>query len=100
MKISVDNKELFTLSETQKKVIQHDIPSEGFDADCCRRLQWVLMHKYEQCFKRLKDEWDKKLIANGVASVPTDPDAYAQLVFAQPNYLSRSQREAVAKKIT
>jgi len=94
MKISVDGQELFSLSETQKLVIQNDVLSEEFESDMKRRLQWVLMHKYEQCFKRLKEEWDQKLITNGVQSAPTDPDRYAQLVFAQPNYRNRSQREA------
>lgn len=97
MKISVDNVELFTLNETQKKVIKNDIDADIFDDDMKRRLQWVLMHKYERCFERLKKEWDQKLIANGVQSVPTDPDAYAQLVFAQPNYKDRKVREAEAK---
>lgn len=94
MKISVNDQELFTLSDIQKQVIKNDIPTEIFDADMNRRLQYILMHKYEECFKSLKAEWDPKLIANGVTMVPTDPDAYAQLVFAQPNYKDRSARES------
>lgn len=93
MKISVNDQELFTLSETQKKVICNDVHEDIFDEDMKRRLQWVLMHKYERCFERLKKEWDKKLIDNGVQSVPTDPDAYAQLVFSQPNYKCRKTRD-------
>lgn len=93
MKISIDDKELFTLSETQKKVIMNDIQKEIFDSDMKRRIQHVLTHKYEQCFERLKKEWDEKLKQNGVKSVPTDPDEYAKLVFSQPNYKCRSQRE-------
>jgi hypothetical protein len=93
MKISVDNKDLFTLSETQKKVIKNDIHDDIFDEDMKRRLHWVLTHKYEQCFERLKKEWEPKLVANGVQSVPTNPDAFAELVFAQPNYKSRKQKE-------
>lgn len=93
MKISVNDQELFSLSEVQKKVIKNDILDEIFDEDMKRRLQYILMHKYERCFKRLKDEWDKKLVENGVRSVPTDPDEYAQLVFSQPNYKNRSARE-------
>lgn len=93
MKISVDNKELFTLSETQKKVICNDICADQLDADLCRRLEWVLMHKYEQCFKRLKSEWDEKLKLNGVQMIPSDNDAYAELVFAQPNYKDRLARD-------
>lgn len=93
MKISVNDQELFTLTETQKKVIQNDIPIEIFDEDMKRRLQYILMHKYERCFERLKAEWDIKLAANGISMIPTNPDAYAELVFAQSNYKNRSQRE-------
>lgn len=93
MKISVDDKELFTLSEIQKRVIKNEILEEIFNEDMKRRLQYILMHKYEQCFKRLKEEWESKLRANGVKMMPTDPDEFAKLVFSQPNYKNRSQRE-------
>lgn len=93
MKISVDDQELFRLSETQKAVIKNDIQSEIFDDDMKRRLQYILTHKYERCFERLKAEWMPKL-AQRVQSVPTDPDALAQLIFSQPDYKNRSQREA------
>lgn len=93
MKISVDGKVLFELSETQKKVIKNEIHEDVFDEDMKRRLQYILMHKYERCFERLKSEWDQKLRANGVSMMPTDPDAYAELVFSQPNYKSRKQRD-------
>lgn len=95
MKISVNDKPLFTLSETQKQVIKNEIHADIFDADMNRRLQWVLMHKYEECFKTLKSEWDPKLAANGVKMIPTDQEQYAQLVFAQPNYKDRAARDSV-----
>ena len=98
MKVSVDNVDFFTLTDIQKKVIENDIPSEILDDDLKRRLKYIIMHKYEECFKRLKQEWDSKLAANGIASIPTNPDAYAQLVFAQPNYKNRSQRDANAQE--
>ncbi len=94
MKISVDGKELFTLSDIQKEVIKNEIHEDIFDADMNRRLEWVLMHKYEQCFGRLKAEWDPKLAANGVKMIPTNPDDYAKLVIDQPNYKNRSARES------
>ena len=95
MKISVDNKELFALSETQKKVIKHHIHDEVFEEDMKRRLQYILMHKYEQCFKDLKKEWEPKLAEKGVAMIPTNPDALAELIFSQPEYKNRSQRESI-----
>lgn len=93
MKISVNDQELFRLSETQKKVIKNDINADVFDEDMCRRLHYIINHKYDRCFKRLKEEWDTKLLANGVQSVPTNPDAYAELVFSQPNYKDRKARD-------
>lgn len=93
MKISVNDTEVFSLSETQKKVIQNDINADIFDADMMRRLEYILMHKYEECFKRLKNEWEPKLKASGVTSVPLDEAAFAQLVFAQPEYKDRKARD-------
>ena len=97
MKISVNDQELFTLTETQKNVIKNDINDDIFDEDMKRRLHYILSHKYEQCFKRLKEEWEPKLAAKGVESLPTNPDAFAQLVFSQPEYKSRKQRETVVE---
>lgn len=93
MKISVNDQELFTLSEVQKKVIQNDIPSGIFEDDMKRRLYYILMHKYERCFERLKKEWETKLAASGAQSIPTNPDEFAALVFLHPEYKDRSQRE-------
>lgn len=93
MKVSVDGQNLFELTETQKKVIKNDIHADVFDEDMKRRLHYILTHKYEQCFKRLKAEWDQKLIENSVESVPTCPDKYANLVFSQSNYKCRKGRE-------
>ena len=94
MKISVNKVDLFELSAIQIKVMQNNICCDIFEDDLKRRLQWVLLHKYEQCFKELKKEWDAKLLANGVKMMPTDPDEYAQLVFSQPDYKNRTQRDA------
>lgn len=97
MKIQVEGKSVLELNETKKKVIKNNIPDEIFQEDMERRVHYAIHHKYEQCFKRLKEEWDQKL-KDRVDSVPTDPDKYAELVFAQKDYLSRSQREKEAKK--
>ncbi len=98
MKISVDGKELFELSDIQKKVIQDNIPSDIFEEDMKRRLQWVLMHKYQECFKQMKGYWESKL-QNVVDSIPTDPDKLAELIFSQPDYQCRKMRDQTAEKI-
>lgn len=93
MKILVDGKQVLELSETQKKVIQNDIHSEIFEEDMHRRLHYILTHKYERCFERLKNEWLPKL-QERLPSIPTHPDALAELIFSQPDYKNRSTREA------
>jgi len=94
MKISVNDGKLFELNEVQKKVIMNDIPEEIFHQDMCRRLEYILMHKYERCFERLKSEWEPKL-AERMDAVPTNKDAFANLVFSQPDYKNRSQRDKI-----
>lgn len=97
MKIQVDGKQVFELNATQKKVICNDIPEEIFQADMERRAKYIIEHKYERCFERLKKEWEPKL-RERVESLPTDPDALAEVIFSQPDYKSRSTREKEAKE--
>lgn len=96
MKVQIDGKEVYSLNETKKKVIQNDIPSEIFVSDMERRARYIVEHKYERCLERLKLEWEPKL-RERVQSIPTDQDALAELIFSQPDYKSRSVREAEAK---
>jgi hypothetical protein len=97
MKISVDGVQLFELSDTQKKVIADEISTAIIDADLKRRLQWILMHKYDMCFKNLKNEWEPKLAARGLKSIPTNRDEFAQLVFSQTDYKDRMARDSSVK---
>lgn len=92
MKISVDNQELFTLTEIQKKVIKNDIHTDEFEQDMRRRLHYILTHKYERCFARLKQEWEPKL-KDRFKSIPTDDESLAQLIFSQTDYKCRKTRE-------
>lgn len=92
MKISVDGREVGGLSETQKKVIQNDIHKDDFDNDIVRRLNWALTHKYERCLERMRTEWMPKLKSR-VDAVPTNDDDFATLVFSQPDYKCRKQRD-------
>lgn len=111
MKISVDDLELFTLSETEKNIIKNDISHDIFEADMKRRLRWVLIDvKVNKCLERLKAEWavagmdaqgnrmPSKLEANGVTSLPIDDMALADLIFSQDNtkpfpYKSKKARD-------
>lgn len=98
MKIQVNGAPLFELTETQKKVIMDDILEDMFEQDMRRRLEWVLTHKYEQCFKALKHEWEPKFKERGIEMVPTNDEKFAELVFAQPDYKNKSMRMKEQKK--
>ena len=95
MKISVNDQELFTISETQEKVIKYYINSDIYENDMKRRITWVINEIHKEAFKRLKAEWEPKLAAKGIESLPTNKDAFAQLVFSQPEYKDRSARDVV-----
>lgn len=93
MKIYLDNELVCEISQTKMNVIKNDIHEEIFDEDMKRRIQHVILHKYEQCFKRLKEDWEPKIKELGVSMIPTDNDAFAELIFSLKEYKSRSQRE-------
>ena len=100
MKVSVNDKLLFELTDVQKKIIKNDIRAEIFEEDMKRRLFHVINHKYEQCYKRLKDEWEPKLAERDVEySNKISPPELANIIFAQPDYKDRSAREKEAQKV-
>ena len=77
----------------KKKVIKNDIHEDEFEDDIKRRLKYILSHKYDKCFDRLKNEWIPKLKESGVESIPLDNDRFAELVFNHPKYMSRKDRD-------
>lgn len=97
MIVKCDDVVVFQLSDNQKKVICNDIPMEVLDADLKRRIKYVLEHKYDQCMKRLRAEWEPKLKANGAVSIPTDDVAFCDVVFSHSEYRDRSARDAASE---
>ena len=97
MKFIVDDEVVFELNETQMKVLCSDIKSHELCDDLKRRVRYIIEHKYEQCFKRLKQDWEPKLKELGLDSIPLDNDKFAELVFSHPNYKNRTQREEEAQ---
>jgi LPS O-antigen subunit length determinant protein (WzzB/FepE family) len=96
MKITLDDVDLYTVSDVQQKIIQNDVNTDRFEATIKNQLQGVLKSQYDLSFRNLKQKWDP-ILAQRVTSVPTDPTAYAALVFQQPDYLDRKGRDTAAK---
>jgi hypothetical protein len=100
MKISVDGVELFTLTETQKKVFQYELPKETCEATIKGLVRHVLENKFNRCFMRLENEWGPKLLKDR-DSLPLNKEKYAQEVFKHKDYKDRSakMKEAEAKRL-
>lgn len=92
MKVSVDDQELFILTDFQKQVIQYTVPEEIFDEDMKRRLHWILMHKYEHTIRLLRDAWSAPLQERGIDAASMSNEEFANCVFAQSDYMNYSQR--------
>jgi len=98
MKISVDDKELFTLTETQKNVIKNDINADIFEEDMKRRLEYVVMHRYKQGLARLKRDWES-VLGGRVAEIPLEPEAFVAMVKSQLDYKDKYDRDNPVKQI-
>lgn len=92
MKVYVNSEQILELKEIHKKVIQNDIPTNIFEQDMKRRIQYILTHKYERCLERLKKEWMPKL-KERETSIPTNDEDLAALILSQPDYKNRQTRK-------
>lgn len=99
MKIQVDGNELFELLDWEKQVVCNDISEDDFESDMKRRLEYILKHKVEQCYKRFFDEWLPKLQQDeSVLSIPKSREDFVKLVCSRKDYKCRKARELESKK--
>jgi hypothetical protein len=85
MKIQVNDKDLFELTDTMKKVIKNDIMSDIFEDDMKRRLKWIVDKEYQHCMKSLEGYWLYKL-KKSAPSIPLDKAELAKAIMAHPEY--------------
>jgi hypothetical protein len=98
MKIYLDNLEIFEITNIDRLLLEHDLID--VDNEIKRRLEYIIKHKVDQCYSRLKSEWDKKFQSDvNITSVPTKRDDYVALVIAHPDYKNRSVREAEISEV-
>lgn len=96
MKVQVDGKEIFTLEEWEKKVLLHELKTQGFEEDLCRRLEYVLKHKVDRCFERLQAEWIEILRKDpSVTQIPVGKKEFVEMVTSRVDYKNRTEREEV-----
>jgi len=85
MKFYVDQTQVLELDQTQSKIIQNNIPQALFTADMERRVAWVITEKLNTSFDSLFAHW-LPILQQRYESLPSNKNAFAELVFAQPDY--------------
>jgi len=93
MKIKFNDMLILDISDTMQKVICNDIQEHDLKDHIIHVIRCSVMHKYGACFERLKAEWDPKLVKRGIEMIPMNSEKYAELVFSQPDYKGRTERE-------
>lgn len=96
MKIQIDGVDLFEISATDRKILEHDLPADQVDDEIKRRIKYIMDHKCDKIYSRIKAEWvdSGKLEELGVQSIPTSKQGLIDLVTARPEYKNRTQRIA------
>jgi len=85
MKFYVDQTQVFELDATQQKIIQDNVKPDLFVGDMERRVAWVISQKLDQSFDQLFAHW-LPILQQRYESLPSNKNAFAELVFAQPDY--------------
>jgi len=98
MKVLVDDQELFTITETQKKVIKNDINLNIFDSDMKRRLEFIVMNRYKQGLARLKSDWES-VLRERLDYMPLDAEVFVELVKSQQDYKDKYDRDNTSEQI-
>ena len=98
MKIFADDVLIFEISDTDYKILADEISEDKLNEEIKRRIKWIITHKIEGCFKRLKQEWEPKLVTAGYDSLPTNRDKYADLVFKHPLHKNRKKRDSIGER--
>lgn len=93
MKIKIDDKKVFELTEVKKNILKHVFFDEDLESEVERLVVWILDHNIKMNLKKLKEEWVPKMKDLGIKSVPTDDEEFVDLVFSQKDYKNRSQRD-------
>ena len=93
MKFFIDDTLVYEISNTQKKIIKHVVFNETFNETIKNKIEFIVNDLLKFCLKDLKGEWITRLKENKVESIPLDDEKLAELIFSQPGYKNRSERE-------
>ena len=94
IEIKIDDDIALNISDLQQKIAEYDIP-------CFK--DWILNgwlahieSRVEHSFHKMETDWKERLVERHEFA-PTAMDAKAALIFSQPDYMSRTDREEKIK---
>jgi len=97
MKFYVDQTQVLELDQTQEKIIQDNVKPDLFVGDMERRVAWVISQKLDQSFDQLFAHW-LPILQQRYESLPSNKNAFAELVFSQPDYKPQYPVETPVKE--
>ena len=82
-----------SISDTDKKVMENDL------LDINQWVQEAVTGKQNNCWKRFQQEWTTKLMNDETFtdSIPSNQEAFVNLVLARDDYKDRATRDAEAQ---
>jgi len=98
MKFYIDNKLVYEITDTQKKILLHVFHKELFDDIFEHKIRFILDRELEVASSDLRNEWMNKLRASGVKSIPLDQYELAELIFSQPGYKNKNDKDPFIKE--
>src|SRR5690348_2094364 len=98
MKIIIDSKKIIEFTDLEIQIICDLINRNEFFEVICKTLEDAAQQFVLSGLKNLKYSWEEKLKDRGI-NIPEDQIEFVKLVFSQPDYLDRLDREVEAEAL-
>lgn len=96
MQIKIDDKVILDLTDSQVKVLADAMKSGDVTDLIEASIKNNIASGYSRAFEVMRNNWVSVLAQTGVTMVPLDSDAFAQIIFALPEYKSVKEIDADA----
>lgn len=88
MKCTLNDQDIFVLTEAQIKVFKHLIPEDELETHLKGLILYVVSQKLRECVSKLFEEWKPKLAEEGVKQIPLSDAELAEMIISRDDYVS------------
>jgi hypothetical protein len=84
-----------SLTDTQQTILSNDLYNDTDNAGLDEWIQGAVDGKLNNCWKRMRNEWTTKLMDDPSFTdpIPSEQEAFVNLVTARPDYKNRKARD-------